>query len=169
MVIFNKSLNVTREVLKTLPGSFTSHIEKNCECVGLMTTDSTSHNCLKRPSQKCLNISPELIFHRGTMPHIPNKDRGETRKSVTIQSNGAPGGPIALLMALSKSKPKYTRKTTKDEFGMKSWLQKKNNSLSLGKPSPNRKLKNDDKNSVREESCKDNWRSKMPRKNTKPW
>lgn len=28
------------------------------------------------------------------MPHVPSTDRGEIRKSVTLQFNGAPGGPI---------------------------------------------------------------------------
>ncbi|KAK2787078.1 hypothetical protein FQN51_003455, partial [Onygenales sp. PD_10] len=36
----------------------------------------------------------EIKLIRGTHPHPPNTDRQEVRNSLTVQFNGAPGGPI---------------------------------------------------------------------------
>lgn len=33
-------------------------------------------------------------FSQRTIPHVPNTDRDEIRKSLTIQFNGTPSGPI---------------------------------------------------------------------------
>jgi len=40
-------------------------------------------------------LDPSLIIlSRGTVPHPPNTDRREVRHSITLQFNGAPGGPL---------------------------------------------------------------------------
>jgi len=35
-----------------------------------------------------------IILSRGAAPHPPNTDRREVRHSITLQFNGAPGGPL---------------------------------------------------------------------------
>ncbi|PYI02577.1 hypothetical protein BO78DRAFT_376624 [Aspergillus sclerotiicarbonarius CBS 121057] len=70
--------NATAELVRSMPGPFNNLI----------------HQIASGTNPQARFPFTEVKVIRGTFPHPPNTDRREVRNSVTVQFNGAPGGPV---------------------------------------------------------------------------